>query len=83
MRVRIKLDAATADDYADRARTACAYWASWEDVTDELPSPSRLRKALRTAVEVGPNELRRLADDDKWAVDMFVQLALFGELRYG
>lgn len=84
MRLHITLDMSTADDIAKRAVRACHYWAGDPDPAETLPSHAALRTLLTKRIEVAtPSLLRTIANDDVWAVDTLVQLAMFGELRFG
>lgn len=83
MRMHITLDLNTVDDVARRATQACHYWQAHADADERLPDPRKLRELLRKPLEVGPTWLRVIANDDQWSVDVLVQLAMFGDVRYG
>jgi hypothetical protein len=79
----LKLQADVANHMADDAARACRYWDG-QDGCDTLPNPAELREALSRNIPItAATQLTAIANMDLHSTDVCVQLALFGEVRYG
>ncbi len=79
MKAYITLDNETSLNIAERAPYACFYWQN----IAMLPSLGWLLAKLRKPIAVDGHLLRVIGNDDAESVDVLVQLALFGEIRFG